>query len=103
MNNNKRKYFENEIQRIWESWDWHFQDKLEQLDHMTRCIIREMAMMGIPSEMWQPFMVSRLSEGIEACEPKEVAKSAGRKPVIPSSIAALRRVRAQAKASNAQK
>lgn len=90
------RHKENEMRSIWDMWDWHFYDKLRSLDHLTRHIISEMRMNGIPPDMWQPFLLDKLADAIEQCaEQAEAAeaKKRGQKKQEPSSLEAIRRRR----------
>jgi hypothetical protein len=90
----KSKSKERTMHDIWDSWDWHFFDKLRSLDHMVRHITREMGMNGIPPDMWQPFLLEKMADAIEQCaEQAEVteAKKRGQKSARqPSSLEAIR-------------
>jgi hypothetical protein len=82
---------------VWDSWDFHFYDKLRQLDHMARHIIKEMRMNGVPPDMWQPFLMDKMADAVEQCaeqaEATEAKKRGQKKKQEPSSLEAIRRRR----------
>jgi hypothetical protein len=93
----RRVVKEREMQNIFEMWDWHYFDKVRQLDTMTRHITKEFSMCGVPSEMWVPFMQEQLADAIAQCAEQakaEADKAKGEKRSRqPSSLVALRQKR----------
>lgn len=54
-----------ELNTIWETWDYHVYQKLDALDHIVRCVFRDMSSAGIPVEMQNEFMRSKFRDQLE--------------------------------------
>jgi len=54
-----------ELNTIWETCDYHVYQKLDALDHIVRCVFRDMSSAGIPVEMQHEFMRERFRDQLE--------------------------------------
>lgn len=63
LRNHKRP---SNMEEVWESFEWLYRDKLEQLDHMTRQMIYEMSYKGCDVERIHQFIRERFAELWEA-------------------------------------
>lgn len=86
------------MNEVWSSWGWLFHDKVSQLDHLTRRIIKDFGNGCVPPEKWQPFLAEQLQQSIERCarEAEEAAKQERKRPSRGvSSLSALKKRRAK--------
>jgi hypothetical protein len=57
--------YEYSLYEIWNGWSPLYFHKVDALDYMTRCIIRDMKIARIPESVFIPYLRKRLADTIE--------------------------------------
>lgn len=65
MNDKRRKTVENEMQNIFDSWDYHLFEKLEAADRIVQRIFTDMNLAGVPKQMQIEFMREKTQDMID--------------------------------------
>lgn len=50
------------MEQVWESWDWHLRDKLEDANNIVRLIYREATQNGTSKAEYKRFMQAKLAQ-----------------------------------------
>jgi len=56
------RHYPPSVEEVWSSYEWLVKSKLEELDHMARCIYREMMYARSKPEMVRQLMAERFAE-----------------------------------------
>lgn len=54
-----------EMQNIFDMWDYHLFQKLEDVDRIVRLMFSEMARIGIPKTVYVPYLQEKLADMIQ--------------------------------------
>lgn len=57
-----RRYRESEFEQSWKSYEWLIKERLVKIDEITRNMIREMILFGVPNEMIAELLPVRFEE-----------------------------------------
>lgn len=71
-----------EAAEIWESFEWLYRDKLQQLDHLTRYMLREMSLCNVPLRISRPFVREKFRQ-LWLDVAREQEEEVGRKQMRP--------------------
>ncbi|NGP58181.1 hypothetical protein FLT15_07180 [Paenibacillus thiaminolyticus] len=52
----------NELEEIWESWDYHLEEALIRADQIVRLMFKEAKMFRVPQEQQEAFFRGKLQE-----------------------------------------
>lgn len=63
-----------EMENIFASYEWMFEDLLKKMDTTARKMFKEMNMFGVPSHMYEPFSQAKVGQLITKIDPKEVSE-----------------------------